>query len=195
MVITSPPARTHGRAPDAFTAAVGGEVDATVTQPFGQPRTAEVAALPGVESLDAITFLFASLLDPEHESATSNIAFAGSRLSTSRLVAGRVADPTNPREFVASREFVATHHSRLGDHYKLVSWTQDQVESGRFGVGDPEGPSVDGVLVGIIDQPETLDSGYTTAIFSRSLFDRSRGQTLRTSARPSCATKIGGARR
>ena len=172
-------AQRTARAPDAFTAAVGGEIDATVTQPFGQPRTAEVAALPGVESLDAITFLFASLLDPKHESASFNVAFAGSRLSTSRLVAGRVADPSNPQEFVANQRFVTEHESRLGDHYKLVSWTQDQVESGRFGVDAPEGPSIDGVLVGIVEQPETLETDYTAAVFSKSLFDEVLGgQTL-----------------
>ena len=91
------------------------------------------------------------------------------------MVAGRVADPTNPREFVADRGFVRQHQSRLGDHYKLVSWTQDQVERGRFGVDDPAGPSVDGVLVGIIDAPETLETNYTTAIFSKALFDEVLG--------------------
>ncbi len=168
-------AQRTARAPDAFTAAVGGEIDATVTEPFGQPRTDEVAALPGVRSVDAITFMFASVRDPQHESAFSNVAFAGSRLSTSRLVAGRVADPANPREFVADRGFVRQHQSRLGDHYKLVSWTRDQVEGGRFGVDDPAGPSVDGVLVGIIDSPETLETNFTTVIFSRALFDEVLG--------------------
>jgi hypothetical protein len=168
-------AQRTASAPDAFTAAVGGEVDGTITQAFGKPRTEEVAALPGIRSLDAITFMFASVVDPTHTAASSNVAFAGSRMSTARLAAGRAVDPTNPREFVANQGFVTQHQSRLGDHYRLVSWTRDQVERGRFGVDAPAGPSVDGVLVGIVDQPETLETNYTTAIFSKALFNEVLG--------------------
>ena len=56
-------------APDAYTEVLGGELDGTVEQEFGPPRTAEVAALPGVASVEAITFIFASVTGPSSGAA------------------------------------------------------------------------------------------------------------------------------
>jgi hypothetical protein len=54
-------ARRTAGAPDAFTEAAGGELGARVTQEVGPPRTAEVAGLPGVEAVEPVTFIFATL--------------------------------------------------------------------------------------------------------------------------------------
>jgi putative ABC transport system permease protein len=164
-------ARRTSTAPDAFTAAVGGDLGGSVTQESGPPRTAEVARLPGVRSVEAMTFMFASVVDPTHESAADTIVFSGSRLSTSRLAAGRAADPTNVHEFVANKKFVSEHQARLGDRYQLVTWTQDQLEQGQAFSGEPQGPSFEAVLVGILTWPETLEDKYATAIVSRALLD------------------------
>ncbi len=173
-------ARRTASAPDAYTAAVGGDLGGLVTQDGGPPRTGEVAALPGVESLEAMTFLFASVVDPEHPSATGSVTFSGSRLFTSRLVAGRTADPADRQEFVADQRFVAEHHARLGERYQVVSWTSDQVERGEFFDDNPQGPTFEGVLVGIFDSPATLEDVYSSAIFSPALLDEDlvTGMTL-----------------
>jgi hypothetical protein len=52
-------------APDRYTEARGGGFDGTVLQGGGQPRTAEVAALPGVSSVDGVAFIFGVLTPPE----------------------------------------------------------------------------------------------------------------------------------
>ena len=115
-------ART-ARAPDAFTAAVGGEIDATVTQPFGYPRTDEVAALPGVESLDAITFLFASLLDPSSTNQpTPDVAPSPAHGCRPHAWSRDASLTPSSARVRVSRQFATEHQSRLGDHYKLVSW-------------------------------------------------------------------------
>ena len=164
-------ARRTAKAPDAFTDAVGGELDATVEQNSGPPRTAEVLALPGVESVETITFIFANVTGPAGGPGEGAIALAGSRLSTSRLVAGRPADPADPHEFVASQGFVDEQGAQLGDRFPLVSWTREQLDRGGFFVEPPEGYSFDAELVGIIDAPEGLENRYTAAFVSPGIFD------------------------
>lgn len=164
-------AKRTDEAPDAYTATVGGDLDGSITQESGAPRTAQVAALPGVRSVEAITFLFAAVLDPKHEPAAETISFSGSRLFTSRIVAGRAADPHNRQEFVASQSFVKDHDARLGDRYQVASWTQAQLEQGQAFSGDPLGPQLEGVLVGVLDSPQVLDDNYDTVIFSSALLD------------------------
>ena len=93
-------ARRTAAAPAAFTAAAG-DHDAYVEQPGGAPRTAEVAAFPGVASVTAITFTFAGLVDPEDGALENSITFAGHRPPTSHLVAGR--DPSGLGEFVVDQ--------------------------------------------------------------------------------------------
>jgi hypothetical protein len=174
-------ARRTADAPDAYTEALGGELGATVEQEFGPPRTAEVVALPGVASAEAITFIFASVTSPAGEDGEGAIALAGSRLSTSRLVAGRPADPADPHEFVASRDFVDEQGARLGDRFPLVSWTREQVDRGGFFNEPPLGYSFDAELVGVIEAPEALETTYSAAFVSPGLFDAEpvvSGQTI-----------------
>ena len=133
-------ARRTAQAPDAFTAAIGGGPDVTVTQDGGPSRTAEVAALPGVRSLDAISFAFTALEDPARPD-TESFGFIGTRRLDTQLVAGRQADPDQPDEFVADRSFVAQHHAHLGDRFPVTFWTWDQVMRGEGYVRPPTGPA------------------------------------------------------
>ena len=119
-------ARRTAQAPDAFTAAIGGGPDAAVTQEGGPPRTAEVAALPGVRSIDAFSFAFTELKDRAHPDAES-FGFIGSRRMDTQLVVGRNADPDRPDEFVADRSFVAQHHAHLGERLPVRFCKWDHV--------------------------------------------------------------------
>ncbi len=159
-------ARRTSAAPDAYTASLGGDVAGTIQQTSGPPRTAEVAALPGVASMEAITFLFAALQRFDPGDRTPTLAFAGSRQLTAGLVAGRPADPTNPHEFVAEQTFVAAYHADIGDHFTMLTWTQAQADSGQGFTGPPEGPTIDTELVGIIKSADVLEDNYGAAILS-----------------------------
>ncbi len=172
-------ARRTAQAPDAFTAAIGGGPDATVTQEGGPPRTAEVAALPGIRAIDAMSFAFTALDDPHHADADS-FGFIGSRRMDSRLVAGRQADPARPNEFVADRSFVAQHQAHLGDRFPVKFWTWGQVQNGEGYVKPPTGPEIDAVLVGILQAPASLEDNAGAVIFSPALLkaDIGLGQTL-----------------
>jgi cell division protein FtsX len=167
-------ARRTASAPDAFTAAVGGDVDADLQQPSGRPRTEEIAALPGVESVDAMTFAFAGVVDPKRGAAQDTISFIGSRLA-SRLVAGRAAHSDNPHEFVADRSFVRQHDAHVGDRYKVISWTQAQADHG-LGFGpEPNGPSFTATLVGVVQTPSSLEDAFSIAVFSPALLKQDVG--------------------
>jgi ABC-type lipoprotein release transport system permease subunit len=161
-------ARRTSAAPDAYTAAVGGDVAATVQQRDGAPRTAEVTALPGVKTVSAITYIFATVVDPKH-SDTNGAAFAGTRPPGSRLVAGHAANQANTHEFIADRGFVRTHHARLGSRFRIVSWTNQQLEQGQAYQAAPKGPSFTGVLVGIVQSPGELEDNINTIFFPTAL--------------------------
>ena len=172
-------ARRTAEAPDAYTAAIGGGPDATVTQEDGPPRTAEVAALPSVRSIDAMSFAFTALDDPAHADADS-FGFIGSRRMDARLVDGRPADPEQPNEFVADRSFVAQHQAHLGDRFPVKFWTWDQVMQGEGYVKPPTGPEIDAVLVGILQAPASLEDSAGAVVFSPALLtaDIGLGQTI-----------------
>ena len=163
-------ARRTGGAPDAYTSAVGGEVSANLTQNTGRPLSAEVAALPGVAAVESATFVFAAV-EEDGALLEDTIAFAGARPLTTRLLKGRSADPAKPNEFVADRSFVAAHHAQVGDHLHVATWTAAQIEqSGPFG-GAPEGPTLDAVLVGVVDAADVLNDDYHALYFSPAYLD------------------------
>ena len=177
-----------GRAPDAFTAAVGGDVDAQVRQESGPSRVAEVAALPAVRSAEAFTFLF-GVVAPGDGSATSDqggggLAFAGSRTATSRVIDGRLPDEAHPHEFVASQSFAAASHARVGDQLLFKSWTPAQVEQGQIFSGEPGGPTFPATLVGITSSAESLENAsnavnvFPTSLLTSEGADIAVGQTL-----------------
>jgi len=95
-------ARTSS-APDRFTEAWGEDFDATLQQGGGEPRNAEVAGLPGVASVEAVTFVFGVLSTPAGASETEAVdaeavVFAGSyRAVGMRLVKAASPTPHVPR--------------------------------------------------------------------------------------------------
>jgi ABC-type lipoprotein release transport system permease subunit len=161
-------ARRTTSAPDAFTRSVGGDATAQVMQPDGPPRTAEVAKLPGVQSVSGLTFTFVAV-DPGGSENGNTLAFIGAHPFASKLVAGRFADPTQPYEFVADKKFTALHHAHVGQKFAAVSWTAKQVQAGQGFVADPDGPSFRATLVGIVSSPSSLEDIYNTTVFSPAL--------------------------
>ena len=103
--------------------------------------------MPGVESVTAITFTFAGLVDPEDGALENSITFAGHRPATSHLVAGR--DPSGLGEFVVDQGFASAYDAQLGDVYRVDTLTQEQADAADFSFTDPAGPSFDAELVGI----------------------------------------------
>jgi ABC-type lipoprotein release transport system permease subunit len=153
-------------APARYTTAAGGDPSALVEQRAGPPLDARIAALPGVRSVDAMTFVFGEIVDPQHRDANT-LTFAGRAPVNARVIAGRHASTAH--EFVGDTSFVAAHHARLGSRFRLVSWTQDQLRRGQAFEAPPAGPSFDAVLVGIADSPGKLESSYSVAVFAPTL--------------------------
>lgn len=168
-------ARRTATAPDRFTAAFGGEADGRVEQQTGPPRTKEVAGLPGVSAVDAVTFVFGSLAPQRGGPPAETFVFAGShRAFGTRLVDGRLPEQTEPGEFVATRSFVESHHAVLGDRFRLATLTQEQADQAgfdAFAAEEPRGRSVDAVLVGIVDGPTELQDPTPLTAFSPALLD------------------------
>jgi hypothetical protein len=169
-------ARRTADAPDAYTAAAGGDVDGTIEQQSGAPRTDEVGALSGVASAQSMTFIFAGVVDSQHEAAIDTLSFAGIQPPSSRLVVGRTTDPANPHEFVADKTFAAAHDAHVGDRFKVISWNQEQADHGQGFGDDPQGPSFEAVLVGIVDASDKLEVDYSIAVFSPALLDLDVGK-------------------
>jgi putative ABC transport system permease protein len=170
-------ARRTASAPATYTASVGGDADAMLQQSGGPPLTARVAALPGVASLQAMTFLFGGI-DPDSQDST--FLFGGTQPYGSRLVAGRDTDPTRSNEFIADETFVARHHAHLGSRYQVVTWTLAQAAHGEGFNAAPKGPSFSAVLVGVISTAARLQNNDSVTIFSPALLkeDIGLGETL-----------------
>ena len=160
--------------PQRYTAAVGGEFDGFVTQEQGgPPRVAEVSSLPGVESSESFTFVFGGITRANSpDSVPSASVFAGTERALGvHLISGRLPDSTSNNEFAANQTFVAGTNIALRDTFELVTYTQEQGDTGRFGVDPPAGPHFPATLVGVVDGPSTLEEQIPAAIFSRVLLD------------------------
>jgi hypothetical protein len=118
-------------APDRYTEARGGGFDGTVLQGGGQPRTAEVAALPGVSSIDGVAFMFGVLTPPEGIQIPETVVFGGShRALGAVIVAGR--EPSGWDEFVATRSFADAAGVPLGTTFEVSTLTQEQADRAGF---------------------------------------------------------------
>lgn len=169
-------ARTSS-APDRYTSASGGGFDGEVQQESGRPRTSEVAALAGVSSVEAVTFVFGGLVAPEgpQGSEADALVFSGShRALGMRLVAGRDPDPQSRTEFVATRSFAESQGAALGARFDLLTISQEQADAAGFDAFGPEGAggrSLEAVLVGIFDGPAELNDPTPFAVLPASLLD------------------------
>jgi putative ABC transport system permease protein len=160
--------------PARYTQSVGGAFDAEVTQEEGgRPRTEEVRSLPGVARADSYTFVFGGLVAPGAPEPMDAVVFSGSQLAVgAKLVSGRSADPAVEGEFVATPSFVAQAGAALGDQFDLVTYTQEQGDSGAYGIAPPAGPSLTATLVGVVDGPGTIEDPTPLTVFSAALLER-----------------------
>lgn len=163
-------------APDRYTAAKGGGFDGTVEQEGGPPRTAEVAALPGVSTVAAVTFVFGGLALPGGAPSPDALIFAGAsgsyRAFGTELVAGRESDPSRPDEFVATRSFTEAKEVALGTTFDLLTITQEQADRAgfdAFAAEGPRGPTSRVTLVGILDGPALLNDPTPLALVAAPL--------------------------
>jgi hypothetical protein len=160
-------------APDRYTSRYGGGVDVIVTQQGGRPLTDKVRKLPAVDSLESLTFVFGALVPAKsHGQPIEASTLAGSiAAGGAHLIGGRLPEPRAPGEFVASKKFVESTGSSLGDHFTLVTLTQHQADTSGFSTQNSEGPTVQATLVGLIASPDELSDPTSSALFSPSLVD------------------------
>ena len=164
-------AKRTSTAPDRYTSAFGGVADAQLIQDDrGKPLDRQVAALPGVESVDSMSFVFGGLSDASGNNLDFALVFAGSfRPSGVRLVDGRAPDPANEHEFVATRNFVRQSQLKIGDELNLVTLTPEQARQNGYDLSDPQGPRLSIKMVGIVDGASQLDDGTPLIFISPAL--------------------------
>jgi putative ABC transport system permease protein len=158
-------------APDRFAARFDEGFDVLVQQQSLAPMTDAVRHLPAVRVVDAATFLFAGLTRTDTGDGVDGIVFAGDPEAIARVTSGREPDPSNPHEFVATQNFLDGAGIGVGDTLTLVTLTQGQADTEGF-TGAPEGPSLDAVAVGVVDNASALDDPTPVAIFPASLLDQ-----------------------
>ncbi len=166
-------------APDRYIRASEIRYDGEVEQEAGTPPTAEVAALPGVAVVEPFTFVFGGLSRADGSPAPDALVFAGShRAFGLQVVEGREPDPARPDEFVGTRSFAAGGDVAVGDRFRLVTITQDQADRSGFEAllkEEPQGPTLDAVLVGIADGPVQINDPTPLVVMPSSLVDRGAG--------------------
>jgi hypothetical protein len=161
-------ARRTASAPDRYTAAVGGDADATLVQPSGRPQINAVRALPAVRELHSVTFLTADLATGDQVSL-----LAGDGLAHSRLVTGR--HPVTSHEFTATKSFAERAGLRLGDHITVQTYTQQQADDHTAFVDPPAGPTFEATLVGTQASVSELDDPTPMLLFPPSLLEEPIG--------------------
>ncbi len=165
-----------GSAPDRYTDAYGGDPDLFITQQSGRLLKDQIAALPGVESIQAVAFVMAFLVDPTDDSLVFDPnPFAGDVDSLgTRIVKGRFPDPTNPDEFVVNRMLwneLSADGTQIGDSFTVRTFDQRQVE-GYIGPDVPtEGPTFTATLVGVTEAPNEFDESSQQLVFSPAFLD------------------------
>ena len=157
------------RAPDRYVRANDEGYDITLEQFNGPPRTAEVAALPAVDSVRTATFVFGGLIPEGSDQPSDALVFAGdSRAFGLHVVDGREPDPARRDEFVATRGFAKATGAHLGDRFTLLTFSPATAEASGFD-GQPDGPTLQATLVAAArsagptapPSPEPLPDGLT----------------------------------
>lgn len=157
-------------APDRYVDWQGQQFDVTVRQDGGEPRNAELEKLQSVARVEAATFVFGEVAAPGSGSSQNALVFSGSPVPLGmRLTKGRLPDPPQPGQFVATKSFVTAAHASIGDHFTLRTLTRQQGKDQGFDAGSPRGPSLKATLVGIVAGPSELEDGYALALFPPSL--------------------------
>lgn len=161
-------ARRTSSAPDRYTAAHGGDPDVELFQPYGSPLTEQLMGLPGVERVQAVTFVTAFLIDSRGGRDETPNPFAGDgEIFGARIVAGRFADPAVAGEFTVNAIYADRINARVGDRFDAVAFDQAQIEANDFAA--EAGPAVGPFpvkLVGITERPSEFDDPSPTMMFS-----------------------------
>ncbi|HEX7275752.1 MAG TPA: ABC transporter permease, partial [Acidimicrobiales bacterium] len=112
-----------------------------------------------------VTFVFGALVAPSGEPIDALVFSGTHRAIGARVVAGREPDPGQVGELVMTRHVGAPGFD-VGTRFDLVTLTQEQAEEGGYEgfVQGPKGPTVDAVLVGIIDGPAELNDPEFAAL-------------------------------
>jgi hypothetical protein len=171
-------ARRVATFPERFTEAVGGDGDAVVVQPAGPPLTDDVRALPTVRDAESLTFVFAEPTEPTPSGARPEVNVFGItdlRAAGAIVVSGRAPSSETPGEFVANRSFVRAYGLELGDRVPFATASQQQVDAAVVLSEELTGPTVDGMLVGLIDGPADLDDPTPTVFFASTLLEQPVG--------------------
>ena len=158
-------------AADRYTSESTLTADGVVTQDSGgRPRTNEVATLPDVASVDAMTFVFGGIAGPQGDLLGNAIVFAGSPGAVGlRLIRGRLVDPEVEYEFVATQSVLDEAHAELGDSFEFVTLTQEQADQNGYTGQDPQGPEFAATLVGVVNGPSKLDDPTPVIVVSPAL--------------------------
>ncbi|MDQ1425382.1 MAG: putative transport system permease protein, partial [Acidimicrobiaceae bacterium] len=129
----------------------------------GAPRTAELAAVPGVASVESATFIFAGLERPDG-SDIDMIMFAGSLGPLGHVVSGRLADPNKPDEMLVSAFFLAANHAAIGDVFEMYAFTAAQAAQYGFNSPDPPAFLERATIVGAYESPSNFDDPRSIAL-------------------------------
>jgi hypothetical protein len=162
-------------APDRYGEAQGVDFGISVQQEGGRPVTEQIRALPAVAEIVAATFVFGQLVPAgaPPEQAVDGLVFAGNQLAFgTRVVEGRDAGPANPEEFVMSRSLAASAGAQLGDRFDLWVIPSGPASEKGFEAADQAAPLLTTALVGIIDGPAELQSGYGVSAVPATMLDR-----------------------
>jgi len=158
-------------APDRYVDSQADVFDAEVQQQHGAPRSEELAKLPAAAHVETATFVFGGLIAPGSKDPENLLVFAGSPTPVGgHVVQGRAPAPDRPNEFVVSRSLFKSARLKLGDHFKLVTYSVAQAKAKGFDAGAPKGLSLEATLVGVVDEPAKSDNSVI-ALFPRSLLD------------------------
>jgi len=167
-------ARRTETAPGRYLTALENPLDVTANQEEGGPSLErDIAALPAVRAVRSVTWVFGAITPGGPDEMLDANVFVGSADATGdRLVAGREPDPGRPGEFVASKDLAEERGLSIGDTVQLFTVPPDQAaESGVNGEA-PDEPTLDAVLVGLIDGPGELSDPTGMVVFGLSLLDQ-----------------------
>ena len=160
-------ARTES-APDRYHDAHADGFDVTLEQQSGPPLGSDIARLPAVAAVRMATFVFGGLFEVGSETPVEGLTFAGDpRGIAGTMTAGRLASAAD--EFVATRSWARSTGAELGDRFVLRTISQGQADERGFDVVEPDGPTLDATLVGVVGGPGGGQDPEPLAIFPERL--------------------------
>ena len=88
------------------------------------------------------------------------------------MTEGRLPEPDAPHEFTASPDFLALTGAEIGDQFSFISITESTAAESGFDAEEPDGPTFDATLVGVVAAPVAdLQDAYAAITFPLSVLD------------------------